>query len=506
MSTHESGSLNDLRQLKRRAKELLAAFRAGDAEATRTVRAHFHGADTARFRLAQAQLVLARSLGYASWARLREATGAERRPRTKPAELQGTYICDVDAVDGEQAWALFEACRDGDAQAVRALIEVDPNLLHAQYWYTQPIHFAVYANQPEIVRILLDAGTQPGRTRFMDSGWKKLLQRAEAMGFDEVHRILVEAVRSISGYDPDFVRLRDAIVARQPREVDQVLSQRGDLARACDVHGNNAIHWAVMTRQPPLFPVLREGGADPNHRRSDGQTPAHVLFNGDYEFRTWRELEGLEVADEATTLRALLEAGATADLSVACAVSDADRVGVLLREDPGVARRLDSGRRSPLTYAVRAGHLEIARLLLSHGAEPSQPEEQAPDGHALWLACALGRADIVQVLLEHGANPNSAPDSSDSCWGIADARAGDAAPAILRMLEGHGATKPMWHMSNEELGDALKTDASVTREYWFAEEVLARNDLTLVDALLEKDPAAPFQSDGTIGVHSSAGP
>ena len=92
MSTHESGSLNDLRQLKRRAKELLAAFRAGDAEATRTVRAHFHGADTARFRLAQAQLVLARSLGYASWARLREATGAERRPRTKPAELQGTYV------------------------------------------------------------------------------------------------------------------------------------------------------------------------------------------------------------------------------------------------------------------------------------------------------------------------------------------------------------------------------------------------------------------------------
>jgi hypothetical protein len=121
MSTPQNGSLKDLRQVKRRAKELLHSFREGDAEAVATVEAHFHVTDPGEFRLAQSQLVLARSLGFPSWARLREAAGpehAERRARTKPAELRGTYTYDVDAVDGEQAWALFEACRDGDVESV----------------------------------------------------------------------------------------------------------------------------------------------------------------------------------------------------------------------------------------------------------------------------------------------------------------------------------------------------------------------------------------------------
>ncbi len=491
MSTPQNGSLKNLLQLKRRAKELLHAFREGDAEAVRTVHAHFDGADQRLFRLAQAQLVLARSLGYASWARLREGAGAtrgERRQRTKPAEMHGQYIYDVEAVDGERAWALFEACREGDVPTVRALIDADPNLVHAQYWYTQPIHFAVYANQPEIVHILLDAGTEPGRTRFMESGWKKLRQRADAMGFHEIYRILVEAARDRFGYNAEFAQLRDAIVSREGHCVEKVLVDRPDLGRACDVHGNNAIHWAVMTRQPDLFAMLCKHGADPDHRRSDGQTPAHLLFNGDYEFRVWRELKGVTHADQTTTLRALLDAGAGTDLSVACATGDSARVDALLAKDPGMARCLDSGRRSPLMYAARGSHLEIVRKLLNHGADPNRPEELASEGHALWMACAICRVDIVKLLLDHGANPNSAPDSSDSCLGITKSRAGNAAPEIERLLRAHGATTAMWAMSRNELRDALATDAPVTREHWFAEEVLARNDLALADLLLEKDP------------------
>ncbi len=193
MSTDQSGSLNgpealrDLKQLKRRAKELVRAFKRGDPEAVQTVDRHFDGADPERFRLAQAQLVLARSMGVPSWARLRDAVDAAsgskrtRRPRTRPGAMVGkTYIHDIDPIDADRAWDLFEACRDGDAEKVRTLLDADPNLMHAQHWYTQPIHFAVYANQPEILRILLAAGAEPGRSRVCGKDCVHLYERPYA--------------------------------------------------------------------------------------------------------------------------------------------------------------------------------------------------------------------------------------------------------------------------------------------------------------------------------------
>ena len=114
-------ALKDLSQLKRRAKELLRAYRAGDPDATRTVEKHFGGPDAERVRLAETQLVLARTLGFRSWARLRDAAdaasgdSAKQRWRSRPERLQGKrYVYDVGAVDSDQAWAFFESCRDGD--------------------------------------------------------------------------------------------------------------------------------------------------------------------------------------------------------------------------------------------------------------------------------------------------------------------------------------------------------------------------------------------------------
>ena len=432
--------------------------------------------------------------------------------------MSGRYLCDVDPVDGEEAWAFFQACRDGDLDRVRELIRHDPALVHAQYWYTQPIHFAVYANRPEVARALLEAGTEPGRVRFMDSGWRKLVRRARAMGFDEVRGILEAEARARFGYDARFAELRDAMVARDERRVEETLRARPHLAAAADLQGGTATHWAVMTRQPGLLPFLVGLGADPDARRSDGQTPAHLLYNGDYEFRVWRELKGIDHPGAADVLGALVAVGATLDLSVACAAGDLARVRALLEEDPTRARRLDSGRRNPLTYAARGGHLDIVRLLLRRGADPSQPEELAPEGHALWMACARGDAAMVEVLLAHGADPNSAPDSSDSCLGIAVAWAGDAASVIEGLLRDHGATTPVWSMTTEELGAAIDTGPPVTPTPTttgaavarapitpprittgapgFAEEVFARNDLPLTELLLEANPDAARRLHG----------
>ncbi len=498
MSGSRREDLRDLPQLKRRAKELLEAFRAGKTEAVALVGEHFVGADPISFRLAQAQLVLARTLGFASWARLRQAAGVEspeRRARIRPAEMHGRYVHDVDPVDGDQAWSLFEACRDGDAERVRKLLDGDPTLVHAQYWYTHPIHVAAYSNRPDIVRLLYSRGAEPGRTRFA-GGWLRLDEHAEAMGFDEVRGAVHAAAAERFGFSSAFGLLRDAIVSRDAEAIDRILRDRPELAGAADLEGNNAVHWAVMTRQPDVLRDVVNRGADPNHRRGDGQTPAHLLFVGDYHYRVWRELAGVPHADRPTMLEALLDSGAHRDLSTLCATGDLDRAREMLRDDPGLATRLDSGRRNPLSYAARGGHHDVARLLLEHGCDPSRPEERAPRGAALWEACARGDVEMVRLLLEFGADPVSTPDSSDSCLGIAAMRGGKHAAEIEGMLRHAGADTPPWHMSDRALAEALRNGGAIIREPWFAEEVLARNDIGLARTLLDVDPEVPHRLTG----------
>ncbi len=90
----------DLDQLRRKAKELLAAFRAGDADAVALFNAHLPGTDPMAAKLADAQHVIAR-INYApNWARV------------------------------VQACQLTRAIRDDDLATVRQMIAEHPSLLH----------------------------------------------------------------------------------------------------------------------------------------------------------------------------------------------------------------------------------------------------------------------------------------------------------------------------------------------------------------------------------------
>src|SRR6185295_6765604 len=71
LPTHRMREHPDLEQLKRRAKELLRRFASGEAEAVAETQAHYSAADTSKFALHDAQLVVARSYGFESWPKLK---------------------------------------------------------------------------------------------------------------------------------------------------------------------------------------------------------------------------------------------------------------------------------------------------------------------------------------------------------------------------------------------------------------------------------------------------
>jgi hypothetical protein len=78
--------------------------------------------------------------------------------------------------------------------------------------------------------------------------------------------------------------------------------------------------------------------------------------------------------------------------------------------------------------------LQIVRLLLAHGADPNNPEEGAPDGLALYMACAGNHLGVARSLLEHGANLDAGLDSCMHCVNITRVYHGEQAKPFEQPL------------------------------------------------------------------------
>ena len=364
---------------------------------------------------------------------------------TQPEEMKTrAYVYGVEKLNGYDAWALFKACALGDMPKVKALLAKDRRLVNAQHWYQFPIHKAVSAGHTQIVKLLLERGADPGKSRYTYDSWDKLLLCARERGHRQIESLLQRAMRKRFNYSPDFDALKQTIIAKDSRAISALLHRQPNLARASDALGNNALHWSVITRQLDLIARFVERGTPIEAQRADGQTPVLLGVNGanDYWYRANRGRSHPSLRNAFVLVGSLLAHGASYNVSVAAAVGDQERVEQILRTDSRLARRLDSARISPLSYAAREGHLHIVGFLLERGADPNAPEDCAPDGRALYEACCRNHFEVAERLLKHGANPNAGMDSSECCLTIGAVYHGAKAKPLQRLLRRHGAVTP----------------------------------------------------------------
>lgn len=409
---------------------------------------------------------------------------------TQPIAMKTpVYVYGVDVLDGDDAWALFEASTAGDISQVQELLKKDRRLVNAQYWYQFPIHRAVNAGHTEIVQMLLESGADPGQSRYTYNSWDKLLLSARANGHREVESLLVRALEKRFNYTRDFDQLKDAIIARDAARIEAILQERPDLVSASDVLGNNALHWGVMTRQRSLMERFVEMGTPVDALRADGQSPVLLAVNGatDYWYRETRNPSHPALRNTSVLVGSLLTLGANYTISVAAAAGDQERVEQLITGNVDLARDLDTARVSPLTHASRSGYLHIVRLLLDHGADPNGPEECAPEGRALYEACCANQLSVAQLLLERGANPNAGIDSCECCLTIAESYHGEKAKPLQELLLKHGAYLPPYRMDAEQLKQAIRGDSIVVQHDEFLRCVMQNCDEELLELLLNSD-------------------
>lgn len=434
----------DLDQQKKLAKELLTAFRRGDDEARKRVRAELP--DKHSIVLADAQYVLAREYGFKSWRELKEhieTVAAETLPpieRFKAAMRAGdakmlrrllrqhdelrTAI--NDPLFSFDSPALVSVAGNGNVELIDILLEfgADPN--RRSSWWAGGFH-SLHSARGAAAERLLAAGAEPDACAAANLDRPDLLGRMLAENPARVHE------RGGDGQTPLHF-------ARSRRVVDLLLDAGAELdARDVD-HRSTAAEWMLGGVDHPeesradLARYLVERGASADiflaaalglTDRARGMLEAHPSLlglrtgQGDYAEKPpssshiylWTigsNLSPLQTAarfKQNETLEAMREyASPEQRLLLACNQGHRDEARAIVRSHPGLVERLGPADRRALTDEAWAANAPAVELMLELGFDPGVPSISGPTGGtALHCAAWEGSVECVSAILRYPA-------------------------------------------------------------------------------------------------------
>lgn len=333
----------------------------------------------------------------------------------------GAWDCDPTDI-----WAMLCAALMGDAGRVRALAKRSPDLVRAEYWYTQPLHFAVREGHADVVRTLLELGADPSYRRYAH---EPLATVARDRGHEGVARIIEDA-RAALGLGGEPHEVHTAATAGDVDRLQALINGNRSLLACGDDEGFTPLHRAVEAGQAECVTLLLELGAPPDAIQAGG---------GGNRPDAWYRPAGQRPIDLALRrndfcmVRELLAGGAELTIDVAAAMGDADAVGRILDSDPGALRALGDEGGRPMGEAARRGHTAVIGVLLARGVDPNLRDgRDAPRGKAIWHAAQRGDGEMARLLLDAGADPNAGIESSGTAAWMAKE------PELRRMFEEHG--------------------------------------------------------------------
>jgi ankyrin repeat protein len=470
---HMKGAVMNLEQQKKHAREFLRAVRAGSGDALgRLRRQHLRWATvddaTVQRELAlhDAQFVIAREQGFASWTKLKAY--AEPAPNARHTRL---FVADMQWI-AERAAGLLQIWQSSGPAALEQIREWHPRF---DGWSDEEIRQAPFTEA--------DARLVYAREHGFDS-WDELTRRVERLA----------SAADAEAAEP-FLTAFKVLQTGNVAELKRVLTRNTRVARERGTNGNTLLNLAVSIAahmEPDVGLALVEAvlgaGADVNDANDRGATPLHqagyanlcaiaerlIRSGADLEVEAhgsggtplifalfWGHREVADVLGRHSAAPRNLRAyaglgdrdgiaqcfsGETSLSAEACAArgfyrphsgfpdwrpSDdpqeildealvwackSGRTEVLARLLRAGAR-LDANpyRGTPLIWAAACNRVETAAWLIDHGATINHKATFGGLTHgqgvtALHMACQNGHLGVVTLLLDRGADPSIKDD------------------------------------------------------------------------------------------------
>ncbi|HZP23310.1 MAG TPA: ankyrin repeat domain-containing protein [Terriglobales bacterium] len=447
----------NLEQLKRQAKDLLHAARHRDPVQLvrfRVLPAYSGKTATemaeAVFSLHDAQSVIAREHGFASWNALRDrveeltldlraaidefiaaATSgcsdrAARLLEIRPAIAHANFYCelllaDADAVTarlakepalatqpgGPRSWTPLQylchtslpnrrsAAAEAQAAAIaRRLIAAgaDPNQRYP--WFHHGVRRPVLwgacctVHNLELARVLLEAGANP-------NDGVTLPLTAASDDRPVLDLLARHGADANTTWATDGAPTLYAMMTwgRKPGGIRWLLKHGAKADAVFEQNGESPLHLAAARWTSDVAEVLVAHGADVNRRRRDGRTPfAIAQLNGNQEVARW-----------------LAEHGANAEVALvdqfvaAARAADRQRAEAMLAAHPELRAQLTEEHYGALHRAAETGDTAALDVMLACGFDPNRPDDSIGKT-VLHSAAHEAQIDAVRLLLQRGAS------------------------------------------------------------------------------------------------------
>lgn len=448
-----------LEHLRKQAKRLRGSVRAGVPDPIAAVKEFHPRADRAiaRFSLADAQLVTARSYGFASWTKLKQHLSAiepfvwNPPPVPEAASAVDVFVrlacltyADWHPADAARAYRMladnpalahadiYTAAAVGDVAAVRTAIDRNPALVNAKggplQW--EPLLYACYSRLDstgagrstlEAARVLLSRGADPN-AGFLFSGSYAFTALTGAFGRGEdwsnqpphpAWRALATLLLE-SGADPNDAQ---TLYNRHFQPDDEHLELL--LAYGLGRDGNGPwlarVNDRRLTPRQLLIEELWSAAKNGFPRRVELLVEHGVEVNtpGLRNGRTPYE-EALRAGNSAIADYLLQQGAKRIELdpldrfALACIAGRREEVRAWLARDPALPDRLGhAGRVDLLHRAVDAKQRDGIRLIVELGVDVNgMVPGTGLDRSALHNAAGWGGIEMVKLLLDLGADPN----------------------------------------------------------------------------------------------------
>lgn len=246
--------------------------------------------------------------------------------------------------------ALMAAGRSGDAESIRLLIAAgaDPGASERKHGETALI-WAAAENHADAIRALVTGGADPDQQG-------KLLDLAP---MEWIQIGMVSTVLPVGGWSPLMYAARE-----DARDAATALIELGADPDLQDADGTTALGFAIMNGHYDLAAILLEAGADPDVPDRTGMTALYgavdmVFFTADIGRPARPRSSALTARD---IVRLALEHGADPNARLA---------GAIIGRHHGFGDFALGEGATALMRAAKGGDIELMRMLLEAGADPS---------------------------------------------------------------------------------------------------------------------------------------